>query len=163
MISTIKENLNKGVKLLELISNEQYSDDTIPPYFSSIGCHIRHILDVFSCVFKGLENKSINLTERERNKEAEEKRLIGINYFHEIIDKLNLLKEEDLDTEIQVSDDLGSGLETATYSLKAVLMQAQSHTIHHYATIGFLIHHLGIDLPYSDFGYNPTTPKKISR
>ena len=28
-------------------------------------------------------------------------------------------------------------------------------------TIGFIIHQLGVELPDADFGFNPTTPKKV--
>lgn len=63
---------------------------------------------------------------------------------------------------IEVCDDMGLGSETAKYTLGAVLMQAQSHAIHHYASIGYLVYQVGIELPNSDFGFNPTTPKKVS-
>lgn len=159
MIIAIEENLKKGITLLRSISDEQYANHKIPPYFSSIGCHTRHILDVYSCIFNGLET-NIDLTDRKRNKEAEEKTSVGIDYFNEIISKLNLLENEDLDKEVIVFDDLGKGKQKATYTLKAILMQAQSHTTHHYSTIGFLIHHLGIELPDNSFGFNPTTPNK---
>jgi hypothetical protein len=38
-------------------------------------------------------------------------------------------------------------------------MQVQSHAIHHFASIGYLIYQLEIELADADFGYNPTTPK----
>ena len=62
---------------------------------------------------------------------------------------------------VAVSDDLGSGVVTTNYTLGGALAQAHSHAIHHFASIGFIIHQLGIDLPDADFGYNPTTPKKV--
>ena len=55
---------------------------------------------------------------------------------------------------------MGFGNETANNTIKAVLMQAQSHAPNYYATIGYLIYQLGIELPDAMFGYNPTTPKK---
>ncbi|QNM86828.1 DinB family protein [Polaribacter pectinis] len=161
MIKAIEENLLRGKKLLENISNEEYANTSVAPYHSSIGCHIRHILDVFSCIFKELENNVIDFSVRERNELAEIKTVVGIEYFNSIILKLKALKEEDFNKIIKVSDDLGSGKVTANYTLSAVLMQTQSHTIHHYASIGYLIYQLGIDLPDADFGFNPTTPKKV--
>jgi len=62
---------------------------------------------------------------------------------------------------MDVSDDLGRGMIKAKYTLAAVLIQAHSHAIHHFASIGYIIHQLGIALPDEDFGYNPTTPKTI--
>lgn len=160
MIEAIEQNLQRGVQLLKNISDDQYSNKSIGPYNASIGCHMRHVLDVFSCIFKGLETNFVDFSIRERNECAEKETCIGITYFETVIHQLKKIKEEDFNTVLKVSDNMGLGKETATYTLAAVLMQAQSHAIHHYASIGYLIYQLGIELPNSDFGYNPTTPKK---
>ncbi|WP_299671086.1 DinB family protein [uncultured Polaribacter sp.] len=161
MIETIAQNLEKGIQLLKSISDEEYSDRSVAPYYSSIGCHIRHVLDVFSCIFKGLENKAIDFSIRDRNELVELKTTIGIAYFETIIFQLYKIKKEDFNKIVKVSDDLGQGIETANYTLAAVLMQTQSHTTHHYASIGYLIYQLGIELPNTNFGFNPTTPIKV--
>lgn len=163
MIEAIEKNLERGIKLLSNISDEQYANKTIPPYFSSIGCHMRHILDLFSCVLNGYKNGEIDLTKRERNEIVEIKTENGIEYFNSIIHQIKQLSENDLTSQILVIDDLGLGKVDATYTLGAILMQAQSHAIHHYASIGYSIHQLGIELPDADFGYNPTTPNKNLR
>lgn len=159
MIKAIEHNLNRGVKLLNSISDTQYSDTSVQPYHSSIGSHMRHILDVFDCIFSGLEQKHIDLTARKRNQLAEQKTAFGLAYFDETIKKLESLKSVDLDQKIEVSDDLGLGMITASYTLASVIIQAHSHAIHHFASIGYIICELGIELPDADFGYNPTTPR----
>ena len=160
MIKAIEKNLRRGIKLLESISDEQYSDKSIPPYYSSIGTNMRHVLDVFSCVFKGLENDCIDFSLRERNVLTEEKTKAGIDYFNSIISNLQALHTYDFNKIISVTDDLGTGKITTNYTLGGALVQAHSHAIHHFASVGFIINQLGIDLPDADFGYNPTTPKK---
>ena len=160
MIDAIEKKLKKGLHLLKTLSDEEYSDSSIGPYHSSIGCHIRHVLDVFSCVFNGLESNFIDLSIRERSESVEKETRVGIEYFEIVIQQLKKIKKEDFQTIIKVSDDMGFGNETANYTIKAALMQAQSHALHHYATIGYLIYQLGIELPDAMFGYNPTTPKK---
>lgn len=161
MIDAIEKNLQRGIKLLNAISDEQYRDTSVPPYFSSIGCNMRHVLDAFTCIFNGLENGIIDFSDRERNELAEQKTEAGLAYFHKIIKKLHALDPADFDMMISVTDDLGTGTVTANYTLGSALIQAHSHAIHHYASIGFIINQLGIELPDADFGYNPTTPKKI--
>ena len=71
MISAIEMNLHRGVKLLNSISNEQYSNTSVAPYYSSIGRHMRHILDVFDCVFEGIPVLKVDLTARKRNEIVE--------------------------------------------------------------------------------------------
>lgn len=159
MIQAITENLQRGIKLLNSIEDNQYSDVSVAPYFSSIGGHMRHILDLFDCIFEGLETSCIDLTARKRNELAESKTVFGIAYFNKTIEQLNGLNGVNFDQIVQVTDDLGLGEITANYTLSSALIQAHSHAIHHFASIGYVISQLGIELPDSDFGYNPTTPK----
>ncbi len=161
MVEAIEKNLQRGIKLLKSITDEQYSDTSIPPYYSSIGANMRHVLDVFTCVFNGMEKKCVDFSDRERNLQIEQKTDYGIAYFNKIIFKLRKLEAEDFDVIIPVSDDLGTGSVTVNYTLGSALIQAHSHAVHHFASIGFIIHQLGIELPDADFGYNPTTPKKV--
>jgi len=160
MFKAIKENLNRGIKLLNSISDTQYSDTSVAPYYSSIGGHMRHILDVFDCIFDGLETKKIDLTARKRNELAENKTSFGIAYFEQVISKLNSIDSSKLDEISEVTDDLGLGDITANYTLASALIQAHSHAIHHFASIGYIIAQLELELPDTDFGYNPTTPKR---
>ena len=159
MIEAIQHNLNRGVRLLNSISDIQYSDESVKPYYSSIGRHMRHILDVFDCVFCGLESGQIDLTARKRNELAEQKTAFGLAYFEEIKSKIDELATQDLNQIVSVTDDLGLGKVTANYTLNSILIQAHSHAIHHFASIGYIIAELGIELPDADFGYNPTTPQ----
>ncbi|MDO3694753.1 DinB family protein [Wenyingzhuangia sp. chi5] len=159
MINEIVKNLQKGKSLLVDISQEQYCDKSIPPYYSSIGGHVRHILDMFQCIFTGYPNGVVDLTKRERNINVETFPSYGLEYLENIIQHLLNLKVSELDLSIEVVDDLGNGNCTVKSTLGAVLAQAQSHTIHHYATIGYMMHHLDICLHDDCFGLNPTTPK----
>ncbi len=159
MIKAIIHNLNRSVLLLNSIDDMQYSDISVAPYNSSIGGHIRHILDVFDCIFDGLSIGEVNLVARKRNELTEQKTTFGLIYIENTIDKLHGLENVDFDKIIAVKDDLGLGEITQNYTLGSVLIQAHSHAIHHFASLGYLIHQLGINLPDADFGYNPTTPR----
>ncbi len=159
MISAITNNLQRGIKLLNAIDESQYTDISVAPYYSSIGIHMRHILDVFDCVFSGLESKNVDLSARKRNELVEQKLNLGLDYFDEIITNLERLDADNLDITVRVKDDLGLGFVTANYTLASILIQAHSHAIHHFASIGYIISQLDINLPDADFGYNPTTPR----
>jgi uncharacterized damage-inducible protein DinB len=161
MIKVIESNLEKGIHFLSKISEEQYKDTSVQPYNSSIGTHIRHIMDMFDCVFYGLESGEIDLTARKRNKDAEEILSVGKEYIVSTIAKVLELDTKELNRLVYVTDDLGSGKIRAEYTLSAILIQAHSHAIHHYASIGYIIHQLRIELPDDAFGFNPTTPRKV--
>ncbi len=159
MINAIEKNLQRGIQLLEYITDEEYSNTKIAPYYSSIGGHMRHILDVFDCIFEGLESESINLIDRKRSESAENYTQHGIAYFDLTIEKLKALKEKDFNKIVKVTDDIGLGTISANYTLAGILIQAHSHAIHHFASVGYVISQLGIQLPDDDFGFNPTTPR----
>ncbi|MGV6846675.1 MAG: DinB family protein [Lutibacter sp.] len=160
MIEAIEKNLNRGVLLLNQITNEQYTDCSVPPYYSSIGSHIRHILDVFDCIFKGLEINEVNLINRARNVDYEKDKNQGIIYFNQVLNQLNKINPNDFNKIVIVKDDLGLGLYTSKYTLGSLLIQAHSHAIHHFASMGYIIAQLHINLPDKNFGFNPTTPKR---
>ncbi|XCF05750.1 hypothetical protein ABI125_13625 [Tamlana crocina] len=155
--STLKT-LQKSQVLLNSISNVQLCDASVPPYHSSIGTHIRHILDFYDCIFKcNLEDK-IDLTARSRNRDVETDCGCAQHYLDSIIEKLNSVTINIAKT-VLVIDDLGMGKTEIPYTLGALLAQANSHTIHHYAIINYILDGLGIEIADSNFGYNPTTPQ----
>ena len=159
MIPAIIQNLNRGIGLLNSVNDQEYANNSTAPYYSSIGIHMRHILDVFQCIFDGVEKGQIDLSARQRNELAETKVAVGLAYFERIISLLEEVREEDLNRLVEVKDDLGLGMITANYTIAAALIQAHSHAIHHFASIGYIISQMGINLPDGDFGYNPTTPR----
>ena len=162
MLSAIEDNLTVGIRLLTTISDQQYSDNSVVPYHSSIGGHIRHILDIFDCIFDGLKSGHIDLTARKRNLLVERSTAHGLQYIEKTLTQLRTLASADFDQIIDVSDDLGQGMVTSKYTLGAVLIQAHSHAIHHYASVGYIVTNLGIDMPHEDFGFNPTTPRHVA-
>ncbi|MBQ0787721.1 MAG: hypothetical protein KBT69_09480 [Oceanihabitans sp.] len=152
--------LNKSRFLLSELSNEQLSDVSIPPYFSSVGSHIRHILDFYDCIFDVASNE-VDLTARKRNLDVENCCDTAACYLDSIINKLQGLEGKDLRQEIVVIDDLGLGKTKIDYTFSALLAQANSHTIHHYAIISYILDRLGVAIEDTTFGYNPTTPKQV--
>lgn len=157
----IQSNLKTLVKsriLLNHLTDYEIGNSSISPYYSSIGAHIRHILDFYDCIFNVTSNNEIDLTARSRNIEVETKCETAVCYLKTIIEKLNNF-EFKMDDPVIVIDDLGLGKTTIIYNYGALFSQANSHTIHHYAFINHILDGLKIAVDEADFGYNPTTPK----
>lgn len=158
--STLKT-LQKSQVLLDRLSNNQLCDASVAPYYSSIGTHIRHILDFFDCIYSLDENNKIDLTARSRNKDVESDCDCAQDYLNFIIGRLSSTSF-DINDSVLVIDDLGLGKTEIPYTYGALLAQANSHTIHHYAIINYIFDSLGITINDEEFGYNPTTPKEVS-
>lgn len=150
--------LSKSENLLLRLTNEQLCNDKIPPYHSSIGSHIRHILDFYKCIFSGIENNLVDLTNRERNLSVETDCDYALDYLNSILLKLKNSNLE-LNKTIDVIDNLGNGNLRISYTIGSLFAQANSHTIHHYAIINYILERIGVVMDDEDFGMNPTSPK----
>lgn len=162
MNSIIKSSLltlQKSKLLLIKLSNDELSDASVSPYYSSIGSHIRHIYDFYYCSLEFNSEGKIDLTSRKRDLTVETCCDSASDYLKKITEKLQAV-EEKLKDSIIVIDDLGCGKIEMDYTYSALLSQANSHTIHHYAIIGYILDRLNITFVDVNFGYNPTTPKK---
>ena len=158
IIQSNLKTLQKTRTLLSNLSKEDLSNNSVSPYYSSLGCHIRHILDFYDCILNMDSNMRIDLTARKRNNEVECNCKVAAQYLDVITDKLNNV-DYHADKKVVVIDDLGLGKIEMQYTLGAIFSQANSHAIHHYAIMNYILHNLGISVNDSDFGYNPTTPK----
>lgn len=158
--STLKT-LDRTKCLLNNLSDDQLSNTSVMPYNSSIGAHIRHILDFYSCIFNYDKDFRIDLTERSRNRKVECECYSAACYLEEVINKLQVFNIDEDEISVRVTDDLGLGKIEILYSFSALLAQANSHTIHHYAIINYILEGLNIGFNDTEFGYNPTTPKEL--
>jgi hypothetical protein len=158
IIQSALKTLQKSELLLTSLSNEELCDTSIPPYHSSIGSHLRHILDFYDCALNINSDKKVDLTARSRNKDVESKCSSASEYLNSIMSKLNNTRYN-MNDMVTVIDDLGLGKIEMQYTFGALISQANSHTIHHYAIINYIIDRLKIKFNDEDFGYNPTTPK----
>lgn len=154
--STLHTLQNTNV-LLAALSNSDLSNNSIAPYYSSIGSHVRHILDFYDCILT--HDDKVDLTARKRQVNVETDCASALNYLKELQKNLKIIDEKTLNRTVLVTDDLGLGKTEIEYTFSALLAQANSHTIHHYAIINYILDGLGISIKDETFGYNPTTPK----
>lgn len=150
--------LSQSKKLLLNIPDPVLCDKSISPYYSSIGSHVRHILDFYKCIFDGIKIGVVDLTKRERNLKVETDCDCASDYLNDILSQIHNFDFKSR-TQIIVVDDLGGGKMEIEYTLESLFSQANSHTIHHYAIINYILDRLGIEINDSHFGYNPTSPK----
>ncbi len=158
VISSINYNLSSAVDLLNAIDSTTYLNSSVGPYYSSIGSHIRHTLDFFDCIINGLDSNNIDLTARKRDEILSTDKESAIHHIYKLQETLLSYIDTNTDYLIHVTDNLGQGKVTVNYTLESILAHANSHAVHHYATIGYILNRLGIEIKIPGFGYNPTTP-----
>ncbi len=158
LIETVSHNLLKTTPLYKSLDTTLFVRRDIAPYFSSIGMHLRHTLDIFYCIIKGMGVRYIDFTVRERVRIIESDQQEGYQYLLEILADLKGLAAFSPCETVYIADDLGQGLAIIKSNLASALTQAHSHAIHHFSSIGYLLQVFKADIPLADFGYNPTTP-----
>ncbi|MEW7290413.1 DinB family protein [Aquimarina sp. 2304DJ70-9] len=158
IISSINHNLNNAIALLKVIDSTTYRDASLGPYYSSIGSHIRHTLDFFDCIISGLDSNDIDLTARKRDEILSSDKEAAILHIYTLQETLLSYVDVNTDYLIHVTDNMGQGKVTVSYTLESILAHANSHTVHHFATIGYILDYLGKEIKIPGFGYNPTTP-----
>lgn len=158
IITSINSNLNNAIALLDSITPETYCNSSVGPYYSSIGSHIRHTMDFFDCIIQGLDRNDIDLTARKRDEVLSTSKEAAKNHIYRLQEILLSYTDVSTDYLVHVTDDLGQGKVTVNYTLESILAHANSHLIHHYATIGYILNQLEVILSIPGFGYNPTTP-----
>lgn len=167
MNSLIEDNLTclkQGLTLLSQLDDSAYSASVEQCYGSSIGGHMRHNVDHYYSLLKGVESGEIDYDARLRDPRIENEAACAIEALTDILDGLPQLSDADLEKRVRVKMDCGSD-ESSLGSESTVRRELQflmSHTVHHYALIAVMATLQGIRLP-SDFGVAPSTLKHRQR
>lgn len=130
---------------------------------SSIGKHIRHIIDHYSCFFKTLAENYINYDNRPRVPVLETRVDAATRELDEIGRRLSELRNfKPGRIYILISVDPDEKVTTVESNLKRELLFLQSHTLHHMAVIQLMLRLLGSQVD-SDFAYAPSTKKFLKK
>ena len=155
-----QENLKSYKKLLQSLSTEQFSLPLSSLFGSSIGQHVRHVLEFYSCLFTGIGNKDICYDNRKRDLRLETEKKYALDEIDTICNQLN---EISADYSIKVTSNLSNNAENTTVVDSSVfreLIYAFDHSVHHQALIKVGLQELnctGLDL--EEFGIAPSTLK----
>lgn len=133
--------LQQGQSFLSSLSDEQYNYNSVQQP-SSIGKHIRHILDHFMAVEHGLEAGVINYEHRHRGGEIESSKQLAISVFEHLTSWFESLPNDIMTHPVEVIADIGVGAIHEQHIPSTVgreLMFACSHATHHYALLKLFV------------------------
>lgn len=157
----VAEILRQGADLLGAIDDALYtkSETGASADGGAVGGHFRHCLEFVNCFLHGIETGRVDYDRRERNHRVETVREYAIAEFRQTIQRLeNFSMPEAGDALLVKPEDTADGSEDfwCASSIERELEFLQSHTIHHYALIGFKLRAFGFALP-AEFGVAPST------
>lgn len=141
--------LNQQVEVLQLIKPEHYTQKVTEIYSSSVGGHIRHILDHYDALVKAEQSAESFANYDERNRDTTIEKdpvaaLSSVEHLIQTIPKLNLHKP------IEVSF-IGHEKTFQAYRVKSSVGRevsfASHHAIHHLSMVKLLLAHFSYKLP----------------
>jgi uncharacterized damage-inducible protein DinB len=144
-------------QILSIILQENFTDDSKGS--SSIGAHVRHILDRFHCFFAGIAGASIDYDARKRDPEIEQNVEAAMFALESVARRIEQLRSLPFCSElIGVKESVLSSSPAVEISstLERELMGLITHSIHHLAIIALLAKSFGYQMD-SDLGKAPST------
>ena len=142
--------------LLAVLDAADYSRKTETN--SSIGAHVRHVIERFQSFLSGLANNRIDYDARKRDSAMENNLESARFALNTIRRRLARLDDQICGEPMQVSETVhpGEAAVEATSTAEREIMSLISHSIHHLALVALLARRLGYELE-SDFGKAPST------
>lgn len=123
--------------IIDQLSRNQFSEKLELLNFSSIGQHVRHVLEFYVCLSQGIQSGKVDYDQRVRNLciETDPKYAMGI------LDELSnvFCCEEIEDTALSNSIEYNGVSLIANSSVSRELIYLIEHSIHHYAIIGIAL------------------------
>ena len=149
--------LQQCEQLLGLVSQESYSTRSEPT--SSMGAHMRHILDRFQCFFSGLQSGTIDYDARKRDQSIEtnlEAARFALSSVSRRIDTSDLVAALGQTVTVRESVYHNSPRAEIPSTFGRELMGLISHSTHHLAIIALIAKSRGYTLD-EDFGKASST------
>lgn len=139
--------LDQLKEVLDQMTSDEYRKPL--PIFngSSVGKHVRHILEFFQCLSEANENKLVNYDARKRNPDIESNLSTAICTIIEIKEKFETI---DFEQELILVSKMANREYRVTTNFLRELVYVFEHAIHHYALI-----RIGIEQNFPEIHIHP--------
>lgn len=158
-----RQALLEGSYLLEGLDDDQYVSCPMPLMQSSIGQHMRHVLDLWMALLPAIKDSSVGTVDydlRRRGHAVESDRILALKELRLLVGELDVFRSSPyLGRDLIVVSEVGLN-ETlraeVSSNLTRELVFVASHASHHYALMRVIAKSLGLELP-ADFGVAAAT------
>ncbi|OEF30028.1 DinB family protein [Vibrio rumoiensis] len=133
------EGIEQAITLLERLNDEQYIYVASPYVQSSIGSHLRHIIDMYFSLMGHTKHQDlVNYDQRRRGAQVETCRETGLQELQLIKTWLLCLSKDELQATLTIQSETSIYQQHVceiTSSLQRELLFVSSHTTHHFAVM----------------------------
>lgn len=144
MKNVAKENLDQLSEMLQLVGEEEYTQKSEILSGSSVGQHIRHILEFYLLLVSGSFSGIISYDKRQRDHRIEESTEFALETIQRLMKGIETLN---LNQEVKFEGDFTSDGSQDTFTASSVgreLAYCIEHSIHHQAIIKAGLINLGL-------------------
>lgn len=153
------DSLEQMIDFIDGLSDEVYKQAPTPLFDSSIGQHLRHILDLYMALIMASDLQTINYDVRRRGLALETDRGEGLKELVLVCNWLKSLDEAVLELPTTISTEVSVCSEQTANFLSTVGREVcftSAHLIHHLALMAAIAKFLGQTVN-ADLGVAPTT------
>jgi uncharacterized damage-inducible protein DinB len=150
--------LRQGIALLKQLNGDLFTSTSGLCPGGTVGAHFRHCVDFYLSFVHGVASGKIDYNDRERNLQLETAPERAVEAFEQVVARLESNRGLDRHKTLSVKGD-GSGAGEDGWSQSTVGRELQflhSHTIHHFALVGFMLRANGFEVD-ATFGVAPST------
>lgn len=125
------ESLERCIRLVSALQEQGFFERSQGD--TTFGAHLRHCLDHYHCLLRGLETGLVDYDARERDRRLEKDPQRMLQVLRQLRDRLELLAQESMSRELAVRQQASSGSLPVTVRscLEREWIFLSSHTIHH--------------------------------
>lgn len=154
---SIQHTLSQLTKQLEQLTPEEFTQPSTLLFGATIGQHVRHIIELFHCLFAGYEAGVVNYSKRKRDQQIES----DIDKAKELLGAIaNSIQKENKDLILEFESGAGpeDPVRIATNYFRELVYNLE-HTVHHMALIRVGIAEVSSVAIPQDFGVAAATVK----
>ncbi|HSZ25618.1 MAG TPA: hypothetical protein VK766_07880 [Cytophagaceae bacterium] len=156
LLSQTESVLRQLTYAIDLLSHVDYKRPLENLSGSSIGQHVRHVIEFYQCLMHGLEEYVVNYDRRVRDKMIEESREFSIQCINKILFEIERADPPKLLT-LEVAYDSENNISLST-TFERELVYNIEHTIHHMALIKIGMKEINSELTLpAEFGLATST------
>lgn len=154
----IAENARVLEELRDLVARldrDRYAGTGGLPVASGPGGHVRHILDAYDCLLRGVEDGRVDFTARERDERTAADPKFASERISRTVEALRMLRmPASAPLAVRAEDTAGNAW--CASSVGRELQSLLSHTIHHLALVALVLRLRGVE-PGETIGVAPST------
>ena len=142
--------LSELIQAIERLPSNSYQKSVTPDGRQAIGAHVRHIIEFYHCFLSGLDGRSIDYDNRNRDPECEKSVSSAVDALRSVKKRLVTLTDNtsnEINLTLNACTDTNGSVIAADTSVVRELLFLQCHTTHHMAIINLLLQQSGHQPP----------------